>query len=229
MGFTKVIKESFAGWHKLDYLLMATCIIIVGVIPIFKSEEGWVFTLITSVAAIVSAMLNYKGQGLTFPVYVIYSVVYIYVSLTNHMYGEAILYGVWALPMYTMSTVKWIKKTNVVPEGFEINILKKKHLIIILVLGVLVTLGYGYGLSMINSNVPYLNSLGTVCSATGIYMTNRRYREQWYAWLAYTFVFAAIWMSNMTISFLVQSCLFLVLNVLGLLNWNKEYKRQLEQ
>lgn len=224
----KVIIDSFKNWKKFDYGLLVVAILMVAVVPLFSAEKGWVLTLITSIASIIAGILNYKGRHLTYPVYVVYAALYTYVALTSHMYGEAILYGIYALPMYIYSSVKWLKNMDVggEEEDLEIYAIDRKHLLGILGIGVVVLAGYGYILSMIGSSVPYLNSLSTVCSATAIYMTNKRYKEQWWAWLSYSFTFAAIWMSNMTISFAVQSAFFVVLNILGMINWKKEYKAQ---
>ena len=227
----KIIVDSFRNWRRFDYGLLIVAILMVAVVPLFSAEEGWVLTLITSISSIVAGILNYKGRHLTFPVYVVYALLYTYVSLTSHMYGEAILYGIYALPMYTYSSVKWLKHIDVGSdaENLEINSIDRKHLIGILVMVVVVTLGYGQILSIIGSHVPFLNSLSTACSATAIYMTNKRYKEQWWAWLAYSFTFCAIWMSNMTISFAVQSVFFVVLNILGMINWKKEYEKQIKK
>lgn len=224
----KIVLDSFKNWKKFDYCLLIVAILMVAVVPLFSSEKGWVLTLITSISSIIAGILNYKGRHLTFPVYVIYSLLYVYVSLTSHMYGEAILYGVYALPMYTYSSIKWLKNidSSSEEENLEICAIDRKHVFAILALVVVVTVVYGQILTVIGSNVPYLNSLSTASSATAIYMTNKRYKEQWWAWLSYSFVFAAIWMSNMTISFAVQSAFFVVLNILGMVNWQKEYRAQ---
>ncbi|MCQ2551084.1 MAG: nicotinamide riboside transporter PnuC [Clostridia bacterium] len=227
----KIILDSFKNWKKVDYALLIVAILMVGVVPLFTAEKGWLLTFITSLTSIVAGILNYKGRHFTYPVYVIYAILYTYVSLTSHMYGEAILYGIYALPMYIYSSVKWLKNLDVggEEEDLEIYSIDKKHLIGLLSIGVVVLVGYGYILSIIGSAVPYLNSLSTVCSASAIYMTNKRYKQQWYAWLSYSFTFAAIWMSNMTITFAVQSAFFVVLNILGLINWNKEYRKVWKQ
>lgn len=226
----KEIINSFKNWKPFDYGLLLSAIVILMVIAFIQPQEGWALTLLASFCSITAGVLLYKGQQLGFAVYILYSILYIITSLKNHMYGEAILYGVYSLPMYIYSTIRWIKelkaRENQHEDFLKIETVGKKELAIILAIGVSVTLAYGYILSIMNSAVPYLNSLGTVCCSTSIYMTNRKYKEQWWAWLSYSFVFAAIWMSNMTLTFAVQSMVFVVLNVCGLVNWKKMYRKQ---
>lgn len=232
----RIVLDSFKNWKKFDYGLLIVALTTLIVIAVVKPQDHWLMTLVASSCSMTAGVLIYKGKQLGFAFYIVYSILYTIISLVNHMYGEAILYGIYALPMYVNSTVRWTREMKAAKEaGHSVNQefltiekLDKKHAVIILGIGVAVTAGYGYVLSLMNSAVPYLNSLGTVCCATSIYMANKKYKEQWWAWLSYSLVFAAIWMSNMTLTFAAQSVVFVILNICGLVNWDKQYKEQVK-
>ncbi|MBQ4347616.1 MAG: nicotinamide mononucleotide transporter, partial [Firmicutes bacterium] len=92
-----------------------------------------------------------------------------------------------------------------------------------------VTAGYGRVLEIIGSNAPYLNSLGTGLCICAAYLSSRRIKEQWYFWLAYTFLLIALWLPSAmqdinNLPVLLQNFIFLGININGLLVWRKMYR-----
>ncbi|MFA7674229.1 MAG: nicotinamide riboside transporter PnuC [Clostridia bacterium] len=218
----------FKGWNKYNYIFyIFSCVTLIIVTVIFRSS---VLTLLASIIGLTSGMMNLKANKLCFLTYIVQAALYSYISFSNKFYGEAILAGLYLLPMYIYSAFRWIKKKpdNKDDSDLKVYKLEAKYYIWIIVAGAVITGGYGYLLSVFNSSAPYLNSLGTFMCIAAAFLTAKRVKEQWYFWIGYSISLAIIWAGTLSvnmdqIALLVQIVLYMGINIGGLLRWNKLY------
>ncbi|MFA5342040.1 MAG: nicotinamide riboside transporter PnuC [Clostridia bacterium] len=218
------------NWTKADiifYSVSITLIIVTGII--FKAY--WISFLV-SIIGITAGILNMKANKYSYVLYTLQAILYAYVSWHNKFIGEALLAGLYLFPVYLYSAIKWIRVSRNEP-GLQIFRITKKLLIILAVAGILVTAGYGYVLNLLNSNLPYINALGTFTSVAAGYLSARRIKEQWYFWIAYSLIFSGIWLSTLgsdtsQMTLILQNIPFLYINIVGLVQWNKMYKESNE-
>jgi nicotinamide mononucleotide transporter PnuC len=219
----------FKGWNKWNYIFyIFSCVTLIAVTIIFRSS---VLTLLASLIGLTSGMMNLKANKLCFITYIVQAALYSYVSFTNKFYGEAILAGLYLFPMYIYSAFKWIRKKTDDKDDSDPKVykLEAKYYIWIAAAGVVITGGYGYLLSVLNSSAPYLNSLGTFMCIAAAFLTAKRVKEQWYFWMGYSISLIIIWAGTLgtnmdQIALLIQIVLYMGINLGGLLRWNKLYK-----
>lgn len=216
----------FKNWTKTDiifYALSITLIVISGIV--FKAY--WVSFLV-SIIGITAGILNMKANKYSYVLYVAQVMLYAYVSYHNKFIGETILAVFYLLPVYAYSAIKWIRASRKNP-GVQIFKITKKIIIILAIAGVVVTAGYGYILKLLNSDLPYINALGTFTSVAAGFLSARRIKEQWYFWIAYSIIFSGIWISTLSsdtsqMTLVLQNIPFLYINIVGLIKWNRMYK-----
>lgn len=216
----------FRNWTKADLIFYSASIILIIVSGIiFKAY--WISFLV-SIIGITAGILNMKANKYSYVLYTAQVILYAYVSWHNRFIGEAVLAAFYLLPVYAYSAVKWIRISRKEP-GLQIFKITKKLLIILAIACVVVTAGYGYVLSLLNSNLPYINALGTFTSVAAGYLSARRIKEQWYFWIAYSLIFSGIWISTLgpdtsQITLILQNIPFLYINIVGLIKWNRMYR-----
>lgn len=216
----------FRNWTKADLIFYSASIILIIVSGIiFKAY--WISFLV-SIIGITAGILNMKANKYSYVLYTAQVILYAYVSWHNRFIGEAVLAAFYLLPVYVYSAVKWIRISRKEP-GLQIFKITKKLLIILAIACVVVTAVYGYVLSLLNSNLPYINALGTFTSVAAGYLSARRIKEQWYFWIAYSLIFSGIWISTLgpdtsQITLILQNIPFLYINIVGLIKWNRMYR-----
>ena len=217
----------FKNWSKGDFIFYFASIILIAVTGIiFKAY--WVSFLVSAVG-ITAGVIHMKANKYSYILYIIQISLYAYVSWRNRFIGEAVLAAFYLLPLYIYSAVRWIKLGNKEKGDAEIFKITKKQIIILAVACVAVTGGYGYVLSLLKSNLPYANALGTFLSVAAGYLSAKRVKEQWLFWISYSLIFSGIWISTLgsdtsNVTLIVQNIPYLYINISGLIKWNKLYK-----
>ncbi len=216
----------FKNWTKADIILyIASMMLIVISGFIFKA---YFLSFLASIIGITAGIMNMKANKYCYILYMAQVILYAFVAWHNKFIGEAILAAFYLLPLYTYSAVKWIKASRK-DEKLLIFKMTKKLLVILSIACVIVTFGYGYVLDMLNSNLPYINALGTFTSVAAGYLSANRIKEQWYFWIAYSLIFSGIWISTLIadtsqVTLILQNIPYLYINIVGLVKWNKLYK-----
>lgn len=78
-----------------------------------------------------------------------------------------------------------------------------------------------------NAALPYLDSALTVTSLIGQWLMTRKILENWLLWIAVDIVYVPMFLSRGLAATAVLYAVFLVLAVLGFVEWRRSYSRQL--
>ena len=215
----------FKNWTRADiifYIASMTLFVVTGII--FKALF---ISFLVSVVGVTAGFMNMKANKYCYILYVVQVALYAYVSWQNKFIGEAILSAFYLLPLYTYSAFKWIRKKDA-ESDFQIFSITKNLLIILGIAGIVVTIGYGFVLQSLQSNLPFLNAFASFISIAAGYLSSRRIKEQWYFWITSSIIFSIIWISTLgndtsQITLIVQNVPYMILNIMGLVKWNKLY------
>lgn len=196
---------------------------------IFKAAP---ISFIISVVGVTAGFMNMKANKYCYIPYIVQVTLYAYVSWNNRFIGEAVLNAFYLLPLYIYSAFKWIRKKDL-ESDFQIFAITKKLLIILGIAGIVITTGYGYVLQSLKSNLPFINAFATFISIAAGYLSARRIKEQWYFWIASSIIFSVIWITTLgndtsQITLILQNIPYLIINIVGLVKWNKLYKQSQE-
>ena len=242
MAMKKVLKSIIDIFKWFEWIfVIGSLITLVTLSIIYKSP---ILEIISVIFGLLSAVLNCKRKKYAFFIYAIYVILYGAFAFAQAQYGEGILNTCINLPIYLYTIYKYyikdhIKKKNEKNSGevkeknsnFKIGTLTKKMIIVIVIIIPLVTGLYGYILSLINSNYPYVNALATSFALVAVFLTSMGVTWQWLFWTFYSSTNAVLWSlnfanSNEGLLYIVLSCIYVTINTYSLITWIKEKKLQ---
>lgn len=194
------------------------------------------FEIISVILGLFAAMLNMKRKKYAFIVYSLYVLIYGIMSLLQKQYGEGILNLAFNLPVYLYTVYRfYLSKKKTKEESFSISNLSYKGYIIVLLFVPIVTTGYGFLLSYLDSKLPFLNALATSFALLSCYLASKGNLSQWIFWICYSSSLVAIWTINYLeageagLLYLVLNGVYIFLNTYSFVLWIKDYKKQKEE
>ena len=244
MKFIKKVINIFKLYEWI--FVLASLILLVTLSIVYNS---WWLEIISVIFGLVSAALNCKRKKYAFFVYAIYVILYGTFAFIQVQYGEGILNTCINLPIYLYTIYKYYIKDKIFKKknnnenkdensrdssDFKINKLTKLMVILIVIFVPLITGVYGYILSLLNSNLPYLNAMATSFAIVAVFLTSAGITWQWLFWTFYSSTNAVIWSlnfmspesSNSGILYIVLNCVYIVINTYSLITWIKAEKQQ---
>lgn len=218
--------KSFSKQERYFYLI--TILTLIGTTLLFKSS---LLSMLVAILGFSGSLLNGKVIRYGLIMLAINTLLYGVISFSNQFYGEALLNIVYMCPLFVMGFIRWKNQSG---ESYpsKINSLIYKDWVGIIVLGIFVTIVYGFILKFFHSSYPFLNSLATYSCAVAGTLAARKIKQQWNFWFLYNIVLIFLWFTTMGNSlsqmpFFLLNIAFLGADYLGYQNWNKRYKAQI--
>ena len=223
----------FKDWTKLEKLLLFGSIVIVSIVGlIFKSDF---LTTICSIVGIITALLLAKGKNLGQIFGLLIVVLYSIVSFRNGYYGEVIIYSCIMLPMYVIGIVSWVRHQNKDTNTVEVNKIKTKEWIIVLVVSIISFIGIYFLLKVFDTNQLFISSLSVIDSLFAIYLGVRRSKYSFYFYVVNDFILILLWGIPVVtgkiilIPMVFNPLINLINDLYGIYNWKKLEKMQGER
>lgn len=220
----------FKDWTKLEKLLLFGSIVLVGFVGIiFKSDF---LTTICSIVGIITALLLAKGKNLGQIFGLLIVVLYSIVSFRNGYYGEVIIYSCIMLPMYIIGIISWVRHQNKDTNTVEVNKIKIKEWIIVLVVSIICFIGIYFLLRAFNTNQLFISSLSVIDSLFAIYLGVRRSKYSFYFYVVNDFILILLWGipvvtgTIILIPMVFNPLINLINDLYGIYNWKKLEKVQ---
>lgn len=217
------LKSAFCGWIKWDWLFYLTCLFVLILSTIILN--GSRLSLLIACCSITGAVFNAKLFRVCFVFYLISTVLYAFVAYQNRFYGEFFLDVFYLFPVYIYGLFFWRRNA---PQRGKTGIanLKTKQLILIVFIGIILILFYGYILLILGSLLPYVNSFATFVCATAAYLAAKKIRQQWLFWILYSITVMYIWMTTLSgstaqVPLFIVNMIFIIINIIGYRNWSK--------
>ena len=216
-------------WNKqnIEKIIFSTVILFL-VINAFINHDS-VFALISAVCAITYTFFAGKGKPLCYLYGVCGSGFYSLISFQSALWGNLALYLFYYIPMQILGFFKW--NNNLKTDKNEIVKIKlpKKDLIILLVISLILIIITSLILIILNDKHPYLDSITTILSLGGMYLTVRRAIEQWIFWIIVNALSLLMWL-NVALSgvkvwsTVIMWAVYLILAFYFYIEWQKELK-----
>ena len=151
------------------------------------------------------------------------SALFVYLCYIGNLYIESVL----QLFYVAMALIGWITWKNSNSDNSPIKIWRlNKHLINILLSGVLaVIIGYIFDKYTMQAN-PYVDAFTTCYSLSATYMVTRKIIGNWIYWIVIDLVSIYLYAQRDYYLTAVQYGLFTLLAMYGYMVWRKEYKLQ---
>ena len=196
------------------------------------TAEFDVLTLVAALIGVTSLIFAAKGNVWAQILMVIFSILYGIISFRFRYWGEMITYLGMTMPMSVWSTITWMKNPSK-ENGNEVEIQKLgwKHVIGLLLSGIVVTAVFYYILYRMNTPNIIFSTISIITSflATSLTMLRSSYYAVGYA--ANDIVLIVLWvlasMENpVYIPVVVNFAIFFLNDMYGFISWKKRELRQ---
>ena len=216
------------GWTNFEkiWLVLFTAVNLY----LFFAWDDTLLGLISSLSGMLCVVLVAKGKISNYYFGIVQTATYAYISYTYSLYGEAMLNGLFYLPIQFIGLYLWNRhKTNNSVRGEDVKVKKltKKGWIILIAVSVAASLIYAEILYAIGSQQVRLDSVAVVLSIIAQILMLQRYAEQWVMWIIVNVLSVILWIVTLTTSggndytVLVMWIAFLVNSIYGYINWLK--------
>ncbi|MBE5746319.1 MAG: nicotinamide mononucleotide transporter [Clostridiales bacterium] len=212
-----------------NLIIIFATILISFVLGIIFNDYIW--GSLTLIFGFLNAYYMAIGKWQNYIFGILFTLTYTYICTINGLYGWLIFSFIFYLPVQIYGIINWFKNTinkEVETKGFTL-----KNSIIICSSIIIGSTVLGFLLSLIpNQNLAFLDSTSQIINICGVILISIRFKECWYVWLANNVIDLIIWIINVirgTINSemaLIVSVMYLIMNIIGLIEWIKIEKRQ---
>lgn len=227
------LQSYFADWTTWEkwWVTIATIGIILASIMTWDPTNHLASSLaiISSISGIWCVLLTAKKRISNYIIGFVNVVFYAWAAYLWKLYGDFALNAFYFLPMQFVGWHYWVKpeaqkKLDVV-KGMKLGNLARGWLASFSVTAIIF---YGYYLSSIGGNTPYLDAMSTVLSVVAMILMAKRYMEQWVLWIVVDVVSVVMWANicfneggMMNLGLLIMWVFWTINAVYGFLKWRK--------
>lgn len=185
---------------------------------------------IAVIAGIASVWYSKKENILVYPVGLVSTIIYVYLSFKGHLIGEAsvnIYYSV--LSIY--GWVLWAKKDKQQHHVLHISYSNKKEWIQQLSFCAVLYIVIFFALVFLKSNfypgvIPAADAFASATAYTGMWLMAKKKIESWYWWIATNMASVPLYFVKGFVFTSVFYLVLLVMAVFGLLEWKERVQKQ---
>lgn len=204
---------------------------------LFFAFEDTLLGFISSFTGMICVVLVAKGKISNYYFGIVQAGTYAYIAYTYGLYGEAMLNGLFYLPIQFIGIYLWNKhKASNSTKGEDVSVRKLtlKGWLILVVVSIVSSLAYAKVLQSIGGQQVNLDSVAVVLSVIAQFLMLKRFAEQWVLWIVVNMLSVILWVVTLVNtggndwSMLVMWTAFLFNSIYGYVNWLKMSKKQQE-
>ena len=212
-----------------EWLLISGILILNIITFIVFKDNNWI-GIVSSITGVICVVMTAKGHISCYYWGIINILAYVIVSYQASFYGEVMLNGLYYLPMQFIGIYMWrknISENNIV----KTRGMKKNQLFITIVISILTIFIYGLILKAMNGNQPFVDSTTNVLSLIAMYLSVKRFKEQWLLWITVDVITIYMWVVALmhnelnSLVMVIMWSFYLINAIYGYINWSKLEKR----
>lgn len=229
MKITQFIKKELKGWKSFEIIGLAIVLTLIFVnASLFKDNP---VAVCSAVCGILYTIIAGKGKISCYFFGLMGSGCYIWLSFTNALWGNMLLYLCYYIPMQILGIFKWKKHLQAeTKEIIKIKLSTQQRIKygIIGILGSLLTILI---LIYFKDKSPVIDGITTFLSILGMYFTVKRCIEQWIIWIIVNGLSFIMWLNLVlhgakTIATVIMWGTYFILAIYFYREWQKEIKKQ---
>ena len=181
---------------------------------------------IAVLAGIASVWFSKKEQVLVYPVGLINTTIFVYLSFKGHLLGEASV-NIYYTVMSVYGWWSWTRKNDQQQTILQIQFSSSKEVLQQLLFFaafyvVLYTALYFSKTSFAPGAIPWADALSSAAAYTGMWLMAKKKVESWYYWIATNIFSIPLYFVKGYVFTSVQFAVLLALAVAGLIAWRKK-------
>lgn len=213
--------------EKLEKIVFVFLLLFI-ILNAFRCHDS-VQALISAVCGITYTVFAGKGYPVCYLFGVTGSSFYAYISAQNALWGNVFLYLGYYVPMQILGFWQWRKNLKQDKNEIVKTSLKLKEFFIIVLCSVVLVIILAAFLGTTADKHPILDSMTTIFSISGMYLTVRRCIEQWLFWMIVNALSLLMWLNialqgGRVYSTVIMWAVYLFLAFYFYLQWRREIK-----
>ena len=211
--------------NMIVIIVSAITSIIIGII----SKDAIIGSLILF-TSIMNSYLASIGEKESYITGLISSILTSYVSLKNNLYGLFFFYLIIFAPMQVYGYINW-KNNEDDSKNVKIRAFTLKNSLIIIFACIIGSFLLSYLLTLIpNQKLAFLDASSNIINLCAVILMILRFNESWWIWLFNNIIDLIIWSVTFknngmaAFSMFTSSLIYLIINVYGIIKWNKKLK-----
>jgi nicotinamide mononucleotide transporter len=183
---------------------------------------------IAVVSGIVSVWFSRKESVLVYPVGLIGTIIYVYLSLVFHLPGEAsvnLYYTIMSFYGWFLWTRRNSRQEKIIHITFSDTPMWRKQVLFFLFFYAGIFLSLVYLKGFFNESIPWADAFASATAFTGMWLMTRKKVESWYWWIATNIASIPLYFVKGLVVTSVYYFVLLLLAFWGLATWNKKAQR----
>jgi nicotinamide mononucleotide transporter len=229
MKFTEFVKNESAGWKKREIIGLIVVIAVILVNSVFLKDN--IIAVISALCGIMYTVIAGKGKISCYIFGVCGSGCYSWLAFQNALWGNLILYLCYYIPSQIVGFFSWSRHLKDATHEIIKTQLTRKCKIILFVTGIFGSIITSVILYLLHDSNPVVDGITTFLSVIGMYLTVKRYIEQWIIWLIVNSLSFFMWLNiilggEKVYSTLVMWTVYVILAVYFYREWKKEIVKE---
>jgi len=181
---------------------------------------------IAVMAGIISVWFSKKENILVYPIGLINTIIYVYLSLKGHLIGEATVNFYYTI-MSVYGWILWMKKNHLKENSLHIRFSSKKEWIEQMVFFLFFYVSIFFALTYLKQSfasgaIPSLDAFASAAAFTGMWLMARKKVESWYWWILTNIASTPLYFVKGYIFTSVYYIVLLIIAIGGLSEWKKK-------
>ena len=177
-------------------------------------------------AGIISVLFQRKAHILVYPIGLINTCIYVYISIKGSLFGEASV-NLYYTVMSIYGWILWAKKDAHDKPALQVTYSDKKEWIIQLVFFAVFYIAIYSALTFLknafySNTVPWADAFASASAYTGMWLLAKKKVESWYWWIVTNVASIPLYFIKGYVFTSFQYIVLLVLAFMGLVSWMKK-------
>ena len=181
------------AWKKSEKIGLFLVLFFIFLHAVLRQDS--IAALVSAICGITYTFLAGKGLPICYLFGVTGSSFYGFLAFQNALWGNLLLYLGYYVPMQILGYFRWNKNLKDSQKEIVKIVLPKKELFYLLIILSLLSIATYFILVYFKDTHPLLDSVTTVFSIGGMYLTVRRAVEQWIFWMVVNTLSLAMWIN----------------------------------
>lgn len=225
----KTIFKDLVSLTKFQGLFLTSMIVIMLSLSLYWNDN--LIGIIAGITGVLCVFMVNMRKLSNFFWGFINCVLYGYVAYTANYYGDMMLSWGFYLPFQFIGVAMWYNSMHGDTEIVAKRIKGFKTILIMLIVGSIVTLGYSQLLEMMGGKLTIIDATTTVLGVIATFFMAKGYREQWICWIIVNIMSIYMWViSSMSTGdgygVLIMWVMFLFNSIYGSYTWFKSCSDQ---
>ena len=226
------IKMELHGWSFWEIFSLTVVFFIIGTNALLFDDS--IAAVISALCGILYTFIAGKGKISCYFFGLLGSGFYVYLAFKNALYGNAILYAGYYIPMQIVGIVKWREHLKWKSQEIYKTSLGLDDSLQLLVFSLMGCAGAIFILKLLHDPSPVIDGITTVLSLAGMYLTVRRCIEQWGVWIIVNTLSIMMWLKaalhgEKVYSTIVMWAVYFILGIYFYIKWHNELEKEQEE